>query len=234
MRCERCGRELTNRIIKVNGITYCENCARLMGYDRFLKDPSDLLGNPFAPLDEIASSLMQMSELDFGNSTLTCPKCGMSLREFENEGRVGCIECYNTFNDNIVREMFKQQGTSEYAGRLPSQSADTKAENQEVPLKPKQSKIKAEAVTAPEGDVEAKEAAEPAEKNMAERAEKTPSKSGAKHELSLDKLMKADLGMLSDEELEKGIKIAAEAEEYKLASRLRDELKGRKDGGSNV
>jgi hypothetical protein len=39
--------------------------------------------------------------------------------------------------------------------------------------------------------------------------------------------------MLSDEELEKGIKVAADAEEYKLASRLRDELKGRKDGGNN-
>ena len=35
------------------------------------------------------------------------------------------------------------------------------------------------------------------------------------------------------EELEKGIKVAADAEEYKLASRLRDELKGRKDGGNN-
>jgi hypothetical protein len=45
--------------------------------------------------------------------------------------------------------------------------------------------------------------------------------------------MKADLDMLSDEELEKGIKVAADAEEYKLASRLRDELKGRKDGGNN-
>ena len=60
MRCERCGKELTNRIIKINGVTYCENCARLMGYDRFLRDPSDLMGNPFAPLDQIASSLMQM------------------------------------------------------------------------------------------------------------------------------------------------------------------------------
>ena len=45
--------------------------------------------------------------------------------------------------------------------------------------------------------------------------------------------MKADLGMLSDEDLEKGIKVAAEAEEYKLASKLRDELKGRKEGENN-
>ena len=223
MRCERCGKELTNRIIKINGVTYCENCARLMGYDRFLKDPADFLGNPFSQLDEIASSLMQMNELDFGNSTLTCPKCGMTLREFETEGRVGCIECYNTFNNNIVREMFKQQGNSEYAGRLPAQSADTDAETSDVP----QAKKKAAAPKTIEMEISYK-AEEPVKET------KAPAAKAAKGGLTLDQLMKADLGMLSDEDLEKGIKVAAEAEEYKLASKLRDELKGRKDGGNNV
>ena len=223
MRCERCGKELTNRIIKINGVTYCENCARLMGYDRFLKDPADFLGNPFSQLDEIASSLMQMNELDFGNSTLTCPKCGMTLREFETEGRVGCIECYNTFNNNIVREMFKQQGNSEYAGRLPAQSADTDAETSDVP----QAKKKAAAPKTIEMEISDK-----AEAPVKET--KAPAAKAAKGGLTLDQLMKADLGMLSDEDLEKGIKVAAEAEEYKLASKLRDELKGRKDGGNNV
>ena len=223
MRCERCGKELTNRIIKINGVTYCENCARLMGYDRFLKDPADFLGNPFSQLDEIASSLMQMNELDFGNSTLTCPKCGMTLREFETEGRVGCIECYNTFNNNIVREMFKQQGNSEYAGRLPAQSADTDAETSDVP----QAKKKAAAPKTIEMEISDK-AEEPVKET------KAPAAKASKGGLTLDQLMKADLGMLSDEDLEKGIKVAAEAEEYKLASKLRDELKGRKDGGNNV
>ena len=221
MRCERCGKELTNRIIKINGITYCENCARLMGYDRFLRDPADLMGIPFAPLDQIATSLMQMSELDFGNSTLTCPKCGMTLREFENEGRVGCIECYNTFNDNIVREMFKQQGNSEYAGRIPAQSADTDAKTQDIPQIQKIAKPQTDAAKAEAPKAETQESAPAA-----------PQKS-SKDGLTLEQLMKADLGMLSDEELEKGIKVAADAEEYKLASRLRDELKGRKDGGIN-
>ncbi len=225
MRCERCGKELTNRIIKINGITYCENCARTMGYDRFLRDPSDIMGNPFAPLDEIASTLMQMSELDFGNSTLTCPKCGMTLREFENEGRVGCIECYNTFNDNIVREMFKQQGNSEYAGRLPGRTAATDAETQAVLQTPKPSKKAVEAKTQKAGsETSGKEK---------EKTESAPEAKAEKSGLTVDKLMKADLGMLSDEDLEKGIKIAAEAEEYRLASKLRDELKGRKEGENN-
>ena len=225
MRCERCGKELTNRIIKINGITYCENCARTMGYDRFLRDPSDIMGNPFAPLDEIASTLMQMSELDFGNSTLTCPKCGMTLREFENEGRVGCIECYNTFNDNIVREMFKQQGNSEYAGRLPGRTAATDAETQAVLQTPKPSKKAVEAKT--------QEAGSETSGKEKEKTESAPEAKAEKSGLTVDKLMKADLGMLSDEDLEKGIKIAAEAEEYRLASKLRDELKGRKEGENN-
>ena len=225
MRCERCGKELTNRIIKINGITYCDNCARIMGYDRFLRDPSDIMGNPFAPLDQIASSLMQMSELDFGNSTLTCPKCGMTLREFENEGRVGCIECYNTFNDNIVREMFKQQGNSEYAGRLPGQTAATDAETKAVLQSPKPAKKAVAAKTS--------ESAAEAESDKKEEEKSVPEKKAEKGGLTVDKLMKADLGMLSDDDLEKGIKIAAEAEEYRLASKLRDELKGRKEGENN-
>jgi protein-arginine kinase activator protein McsA len=167
---------------------------------------------------------MQMSELDFGNSTLTCPKCGMTLREFENEGRVGCIECYNTFNDNIVREMFKQQGNSEYAGRLPAQSADTDADTMEIPQNTKKAAPKAKEIELTE-----KEQAAP----VKETQEAKPAVKSGKG-LTLDQLMKADLGMLSDEDLENGIKVAADAEEYRLASRLRDELKGRKEGEGNV
>lgn len=225
MRCERCGRELTNKIIKINGVTYCENCARLMGYDRFLRDPSDLLGNPFAPLDQIATSLMQMSELDFGNSTLTCPKCGMTLREFERGGRVGCIECYNTFNENIVREMFKQQGNSEYAGRLPARAADTDVSTGEVPCFREGINPEIEEVSSGKDTGELQDE---------EQVTQTPDTEQKNDGLTLEQLKKADLGMLSDEDLAKGIKTAADAEEYKLASRLRDELKGRKEGNGNV
>ena len=37
-------------------------------------------------------------------------------------------------------------------------------------------------------------------------------------------------GMLSDEDLQTAIKLAADNEDYILASKLRDELKGRKEG----
>lgn len=218
MRCERCGVELINRIIKINDVPYCENCARLMGYGKFLRNPEEMLGSAFSPFDELASSIMQMSELDFGNSALSCPKCGMTLRDFEKKNRLGCIECYNTFNDYIVKEMFKQQGESAYGGRMPGYPADLPgAREDRTPIEHRE---KAAPATEPEED-----------KKVTSEAEETaaPAKEDNGADI-LGKLSKADLGMLSDEELENGIKLAAANEDYILASKLRDELKGRKGG----
>ena len=221
MRCERCGVELTNKIIKINDVPYCENCARIMGYGKFLKSPEEMLGSAFSPFDEIASSIMQMNELDFGNSALSCPKCGMTLRDFERKGRLGCIECYNTFNDNIVKEMFKQQGESTYGGRMPAQAAELSGVEKDIPAA---SKSDAPAEKAPdnEGAEEAEAATEPKTEETADLKEQALEK--------LAKFEKADLGMLSDEDLQTAIKLAADNEDYVLASKLRDELKGRKEG----
>ena len=219
MRCARCGVELTNKIIKINDVPYCENCARIMGYGKFLRSPEEMLGSAFSPFDEIASTIMQMNELDFGNSALSCPKCGMTLRDFEKRGRLGCIECYNTFNDYIVKEMFKQQGESTYGGRLPGQSAEMKnIKTDALPEAKKEETSEAKAEPETKESSEAKESANAAESEGVSSAE------------MLEKLAKADLGMLSDEELKNGIKLAAENEDYVLASKLRDELKGRNGG----
>lgn len=219
MRCARCGVELTNKIIKINDVPYCENCARIMGYGKFLRSPEEMLGSAFSPFDEIASTIMQMNELDFGNSALSCPKCGMTLRDFEKRGRLGCIECYNTFNDYIVKEMFKQQGESTYGGRLPGQSAEMKnIKTDALPEAKKEETSEAKAESETKESSEVKEPANSAESGSVSSAD------------MLEKLAKADLGMLSDEELKNGIKLAAENEDYVLASKLRDELKGRNGG----
>jgi len=219
MRCARCGVELTNKIIKINDVPYCENCARIMGYGKFLRSPEEMLGSAFSPFDEIASTIMQMNELDFGNSALSCPKCGMTLRDFEKRGRLGCIECYNTFNDYIVKEMFKQQGESTYGGRLPGQSAEMKnIKTDALPEAKKEETSEAKVEPETKESSEVKEPANSAESGSVSSAD------------MLEKLAKADLGMLSDEELKNGIKLAAENEDYVLASKLRDELKGRNGG----
>ncbi|MBP5159409.1 MAG: hypothetical protein ILP10_03830 [Lachnospiraceae bacterium] len=214
MRCARCGAEVTNKIIKINGVIYCEDCVKELGYDRYLQNPEELLGAAFAPLDEIASSFAKMAELDFGNSALACPKCGLTLREFENNGRVGCIECYNTFGELVVKEMFRQQGADEYAGRAPGQGLIGVEAIAEEPVEEKPEAKEPEAKEAP---------AEPEKKEE-------PAKGDVSDEKMIEKLSKADVGMLTDEELTEGIKLATKLENYQLAIRLRDELKGRKEG----
>ena len=232
MRCERCGRLITNGegIRTMGGVTLCNQCARSLGYYR---GPSDFMDSTFAQLDEIASSIMKMSmsDIDFGNSTLTCPKCGMTLREFDHDGTVGCIECYNTFNSNIVREMLKLQGNKEYAGRQPAKIADTDIESEAVPpVKKARKQMPGPDNSLPVMQIEPGQDNEGPDKSFEEK--KSPAEQKKKG-LSVDQLKKADLGMLSDEDLENGIKAAAEAEEYVLASKLRDELKGRKEGENN-
>ena len=181
MRCERCGVELTNKIIKINDVPYCENCARIMGYGKFLRSPEEMLGSAFSPFDEIASSIMQMNELDFGNSALSCPKCG----------------------------------------RMPAQPAELNGEEKEQSVSAKKEAL---AEKAPANE-EAAEAGKP-EETAAEESDDL--KALALERLS--KLEKADLGTLSDEDLQTAIKLAADNEDYILASKLRDELKGRKEG----
>ena len=59
MRCERCGVELTNKIIKINDVPYCENCARLMGYGKFLRSPEEMLSHSFfTVMQQLKSSVI--------------------------------------------------------------------------------------------------------------------------------------------------------------------------------
>jgi len=209
MRCERCGSELGNKIIKVNGITYCDNCIKELGFDRYINDASDFFASSLG-FDELPP-LMQLKDLDFGNNNISCPKCGTSLRTFENMGFVGCIECYNTFSDLIVKEMLKNQGDAEYTGRLPGTMAHVVFENSEPidtdesekVLKPKDEKPKRKVIRA------------------------QPVKDDDKFLASLER---ADLGTVSDEDLDRGMRLAASKENYILAKKLRDELMGRKGG----
>lgn len=192
MRCERCGKQIGNRYYKYNNSYLCPECAKVTGV-------SDALGNTFKLFD---SDLMNMipqviSNLDFSSSRtqITCPKCGTSLRDFDRTGSLGCIECYNTFNDQIMRLLMKNQGTADYLGREPGVLSDYN-------------------VDSGSKDVES------VDFNV-ETSEET------KNDDKLSRYENSDIGMLSDDDLKDAIKLAVEAENYLLAARFRDELKGR-------
>ncbi|MCQ2516375.1 MAG: UvrB/UvrC motif-containing protein [Saccharofermentans sp.] len=207
MRCQRCGGLITNSFTRINGTLLCENCARELKVDDMFKRQATFFEQAFPMLGELTNGIMGTpSDLDFGNSKIKCPRCGTSLRELDSKGMLGCIECYNTYNETILKNILKKQGSSDYIGRKPGEIA-----NIEV------SEIPEEASPAPSVKVEV-----------------TPvndSKPESNSSISvLDKIKDADWSTIPDNEIEAGMKAAAQAEDYQLAAKLRDELKSRKEG----
>ena len=216
MRCERCGAPIGNKIIRVNGVLLCEKCARDFNVeDPFRGSVASMLNQPFSVLGEITNALMTGGpELDFANANtkIRCPKCGTTLKDVETNGTVGCIECYNTFNETILKDILKRQGSSEYKGRKPGETSKIES----LPERP----------TAQTAVKEDSPKASSATETKAESTKKTPDKKD-KADI-LEKIKKADLGTIDDSDLEEAMKLAAKNEDYDLAVRLRDELKSRK------
>ena len=208
MRCSRCGSQIGNSYVRFNGVLLCDSCARDLKIDEVFRRQNALFDQAFPMLDEFPGVFSSGSDLDFANAKIRCPRCGTTLRELESGGQLGCIECYNTFNESITKNILKLQGSSEYMGRKPAQASEIDAS--EAPVQEAE----------PEKKTEPKAAAKPAAKAEA--------KAEAKTEDILAKVKDADLSELTDKEIEDAMKKAAEVEDYALAVKLRDELKSRK------
>ncbi len=220
MRCERCGALIGNSYVRFNGTLLCDNCARDLKIDEIFRRQNSMLEQSFPSLSEIPSVFSLGSELDFANAKIRCPRCGMTLKDIDSSGQLGCIECYNTFNETILKNILKRQGSSEYLGRKPGKAAETTSNVTEP--------VSGQIPDAPAAkDVSAKT---PAQAAGEEKPQKVQPDAAQDDKAILDRLRKADLGTVPDDILEDGMKRAAAAEDYDLAVRLRDELKSRKEG----
>lgn len=211
MRCSRCGAQIGNSYVRFNGVLLCDDCARELKVDEVFRRQNSLFDQAFPMLSDFPGVFSTGSDLDFANAKIRCPRCGTTLRELESGGQLGCIECYNTFNESILKNILKRQGSSEYMGRKPGEAADIK-----VSAKKTSAEAEAKTDTAPKQEVEA--------------PKPEPKKTEEIKEDILEKAKDADLSTYTDKELEDIMKKAADAEDYSLAVKLRDELKSRKEG----
>lgn len=94
----------------------CEVCAsEIMGsaisipdfQADFLHSISDMLAG-FSDIDT--------DELEEG---LKCQKCGLTVSDFQETGRLGCEECYETFSGKIEPLLQRLQGSIQHAGKVP-------------------------------------------------------------------------------------------------------------------
>lgn len=123
MLCEKCNEnDATVHVTKlISGekkeIHYCEECAKK-------KDDIDF-ETPFTTnnflanlIDSVQSSAIKVNYI----STTTCSKCGMNYGKFKQTGRLGCNECYKTFEEKLIPLINRVHGYETHTGKIPKQA----------------------------------------------------------------------------------------------------------------
>ena len=90
----------------------CEQCAQLKGVETggsVLKSP---LGNFLGALGKGGGGDLVPAAGD----GIRCPECGSTLRDFRDSGRLGCDQCYATFDAHLRDLLRRLHGSSQHMG----------------------------------------------------------------------------------------------------------------------
>ncbi len=115
MLCEKCGKNMATTHIRsvVNGVVseknLCSSCAKAEGYN-------DLGHNSLASM--LASMFGEVSGTALP-SAVKCPVCNSTFNDIAKTGRVGCAECYKTFNNELLPYLKRVHGSTKHAGKIP-------------------------------------------------------------------------------------------------------------------
>ena len=106
---------INGRVLKTH---LCEDCAKkfwdsFLSLDEFSKLPQ-FLSNAFDPGE---SYLLEDFEEE---SEMTCPTCSIKLSDFRKSGRLGCSDCYKSFEKKLSPLLKKIHGRGEHMGKIPS------------------------------------------------------------------------------------------------------------------
>ena len=133
MLCDICGKQEASVHIteiindQTTELHLCEECARKknVAMEQHFS-LSDLLGG----LTEISNVLDKT-----GAAGRRCSNCGLSYEDFRKIGRLGCSECYITFQDSLALLLKRIHGSDHHLGRFPlddSKTVKTKTGIQEL------------------------------------------------------------------------------------------------------
>ena len=123
MKCEKCNDKEAMihftqvRDGKVVSYNLCQNCAEKMG----MKGANfDSISQPaFAPepKNDVLNELAKEAE---GATTDKCKFCGSTMDDIKSSGRLGCSQCYFTFENQVDVLLRRIQGSSFHVGRRTS------------------------------------------------------------------------------------------------------------------
>ena len=90
----------------------CEDCAR---------EKSATMEQHFGLSDLLAGLADLGAQLGGEEETkLSCANCGMTYSDFKRIGRLGCSECYHSFEKSLAGLLKRIQGSSHHIGKVPA------------------------------------------------------------------------------------------------------------------
>lgn len=128
MLCQNCNKEeatvhfteiIDGKVIELN---LCKKCAEKKGINLTIADD----------LSEFISSLSG-DHLQPEDDGRCCPNCGLSFKELRQGGRLGCGECYRTFEDVLSALISNIHKGPKHTGKVPPGAKKKKQEEKPLP-----------------------------------------------------------------------------------------------------
>ena len=145
MLCQICGKkeatvhfsEVVNN--KVRELHLCEDCAQEKGLSI---QPHFSIADLLVGLINLGITPPKIEE-----SGVKCKNCGLSYAQFGKIGRLGCSECYQTFQKGVVPLLRKIHGSIQHRGKFPKKGKRVFSRREEKPPSALE-KLKAELIQA--------------------------------------------------------------------------------------
>lgn len=130
-KCSRCAKPATLHITElrhgaVQALHLCEACAR-----EYLDSTST--EESLDPAEQLAQQLGQLDDDELQEyEDLVCPNCGITFREFRQQGRLGCPHDYIAFEDELLPLLENIHGETQHVGKFPKRSPDSSKRQYEL------------------------------------------------------------------------------------------------------
>lgn len=116
MKCENCHineatvfmtQNINGQVVEMN---LCETCAEI--YEPVIDEALSF--------QQFLSGFMETGESSKAISVVVCPGCGISLKDFKRHSKVGCAQCYTTFEEHLIPVAKRLHGSAHHTGKVPS------------------------------------------------------------------------------------------------------------------
>lgn len=123
MLCDNCGKREANVKYSenINGrkrnLNLCEECSKKLGINQIgFNMPIDFSSFFGELMEDFATPefMPMFNEI----KSLKCNNCGFTFDDIVNTGKLGCGNCYNTFEERLNPIIRKIQGANQHVGRI--------------------------------------------------------------------------------------------------------------------